>query len=261
MNKQQNNRLSDSEYSDSSESQTNSSAGSSTTSDSDQQSRSLEPARILKQNFELPKGLCENPKIFHEFFSLDTWECLPDHMQDQLKAYLPQFTGIISDPREEQHENNVTLQKLFTNQITRFNSSPLIDFQKNLEEGNYRPDISRLRANIRKSQRREQRFQECERISRLAKSLVVSREKLLRMAYDSPPDVCLRVDNQIPKLATSAAAARAKKRYFKEISSIMEDVGLDVSFSDDENYAKESSPTLTKKQKRHLNNIRVSKIR
>lgn len=226
--------MSDSERSDSSESGSESSCVSS----SEQLSHSLEPARILKQALELPKGLCENVNIFNEFFSLDTWKCLPDHMKDQLKPFLPNFSEVCDNEVEAQHETDATIQNLFTNQITRFNASPLIDFQRNLEEGNYRPDISRLRDNIQKSQKREQRFQQCERISRLAKSLAVSRERLLRVAYEST-DLCgIEQINSLytstNKLTTTAAAARAKKRYYEEISSIHHDVGLDEDLTGDE---------------------------
>lgn len=263
--------MSDSECSDTSESGTSSSASSSNSSDSEQSFQSLEPARILKQNLELPKGLCENPEIFSEFFSLDTWRCLPDHMKDQLKPFLPNFDDVCTDEKESQRESNATVQKLFTNQITRFNASPLIDFQRNLEEGNYRPDIARLRANIKKSSRREQRFQQCERISRLAKSLVVSRERALRNAYgDSAKDTNKQNSKKKTngastsastsasplKLQTSAAAARAKKRYFEEIANILEDCGLETDLTDDENYPEGPPPSLARK-KRNLSGSQV----
>lgn len=249
--------MSDSESSDSSESGTSSSA-SSNSSDSEQSSQSLEPARILKQNLELPKGLCDNPSIFNEFFSIDTWHCLPDHMKDQLKSHLPNFHNIFgNDKKAIQQETNNTIQKLFTNQVTRFESSPLIDFQRNLEDGNYRPDISRLRGNIRKSQRREQRFQNCERISQLAKSLIVSREQLLRAAYDGTAFETIKRNNKKKitplKLQTNAAAVRSKKRYFEEIAKIREEVGLDSDFSDDDNYP--DGPI--KKSKRCIGNNQV----
>lgn len=249
--------MSDSESSDSSESGT-SSSGSSNSSESEQSSQSLEPARILKQNLELPKGLCENPRIFSEFFSLDTWRCLPDHMKDQLKPLLPNFSEICAnDKKEIQRETNITIQKLFTNQLSRFDSSPLVDFQRNLEDGNYRPDISRLRANIKKSQRREQRFQNCERISQLAKSLVVSREQLLRAAYDGNAIETIKRNNKKKmsplKLTTNAAAIRSKKRYFEEISKIREEVGLDSDLSDDDDFLDEP----VKKIKRSMTNNQV----
>lgn len=232
-------KMSDSESSDSSESASTSSS-SSNSSESEQSSQSLEPVRILKHNLELPKGLCENPSIFNEFFSLDTWRMLPDHMKDQLKKFLPDFGSAVNgmDQKETQRETNATITKLFTNQIKRFNSSPLIDFQRNLEEGNYRPDISRLQSNIRKSQRREQRFQSCERVSQLAKSLAVSRENALRAAYDGTAIESIKRKNKKRKspmkLQSNVASIRSKKRYLDEIAKIREDVGLDSDTSDDD---------------------------
>lgn len=253
--------MSDLESSDSSESGTSSSASSS--SESEQSSQSLEPTRILKQNLELPKGLCENSNIFNEFFSLDTWRCLPDHMKDQLKPLLPNFAEVCDhDKKNIQREINATVQKLFTNQITRFESSPLIDFQRNLEEGNYRPDISRLRANINKSQRREQRFQNCERITLLAKSLAVSREQQLRYAYadgSAVDTIKQRKKKHSPiKLTTNAAAIRSEKRYFEEIAKIREEVGLDSDLSDDDIDDDNYSGGSAKKSKRNIGNNQVN---
>lgn len=256
-------QLSDSELSDSSESNDTSSEASSNSFESRKSSQSLEPARILKHTLQLPKGLCENMQIFNNFFSLETWECLPDHIKDQLKNYLPSFDGVTGDAKEEQCEANATVKKLFLNQITRFDSSPLIDFQKNLEDGNYRPEISRLRANIRKSQRREQRFQQCERVSRLAKSLAIARERLLRSTIkqekiNNKKKQKIDVATTTPqKLINSVASSRARKRYFEEISNLNDYVGLETVFSDDENSPNDSASILSKKMKRNQNSNQV----
>lgn len=251
--------MSDSDCSDTSDSNGNTSS-----SDSDSSSQSdaaagipLESARILKQQIELPKGLCENPSIFDEFFSLDTWNNLPMPIKEHLCRFLPKFSD---SPAENEQEQAVTIARLFSNQISRFSASPLIDFQQNLEEGNYRPDIAKLRANIQKSQRLEQKFQEYERISRMSQSLLLSREKLLRAAYDTAPTAALRADRIIhptPKLSSTVASLRAKKRYFQEISMVSERVGLNGTLSDDENYPEGPPAQLSRKQRRHLSGIQV----
>lgn len=232
-------------------------------SDSDSNSETsnviLEPARILKQHLELPKGLCDNVNIFNEFFSLDTWNNLPEPIKDHLVNFLP--SNFSTDPLINRREQDATIERFFKHEIHRFGASPLRDFQKNLEEGNFQPDISRLRSNIQKSLRREQKFQECEYLSRLAKSLVVSRERLLKAAYESPYGATIKVDRVIHgtnKLSTSAAAMRAKKRYFQDITAISEDVGLNPSLSDDENYPEGPPAQLSRKQRRHLSGIQVS---
>lgn len=239
-----------------------SSVSNASSSDSESNSESsnvvLEPARILKQHLDLPKGLCDNVNIFNEFFSLDTWNNLPEPIKDHLVNFLPNFSP---DPLINRHEQNTTIEQFFKHEIHRFDASPLRDFQKNLEEGNFQPDISRLRSNIQKSLRREQKFQECEYLSRLAKSLALSRERLLKAAYDSPCGATLKVERVFHgtnKLSTSAAAMRAKKRYFQDITTISEDVGLNPTLSDDENYPEGPPAQLSRKQRRHLSGIQVS---
>lgn len=241
----------------------NTSTSSSSSSDSDNSSESagqdidenIEIARILKNNFELPKGLCENSDIFNEFFSLKTWNNLPEPVKNHLmNNFLPKF------PENDKFNKALAIQKLFNREEFRFGTTPLVDFGNNLQEGNYRPEISKLRASIAKSQRREKRFQECERISRMAKSIMLSREKLLRAAYDAPPGTVLRVERTFqstPKFSCLPAAARAKKRYFQDINFISKEIGIDGPLSEDENYPEGPPAQLSRKQRRHLSGIQV----
>lgn len=239
--------------------ESNSSSSSSSSSDNTDSEHvgveeKTEVAKILKNYIELPKGLCENIDIFNEFFSIQMWTGLPEPVKNHLKVnFLPKF------PSNDNLQKDITISKLFTREEFRFGSSPLSDFHKNLENGNFRPEISKLRASIQKSQRREQRFQECERISRIAKSVMLSREKLLRATYNTPPGTLLKIDrnyqNIPPEFVPSPAAARAKKRYFQEISNIAEELGTDGFLSADENFPEASPAQLSRKQKRHLSGI------
>lgn len=217
-----------------------------------QKAEPLEAATILKQRLNLPKGLCESESIFNEFFSDKMWNTLTNDMRTYLvDNFLPKFPG------NDEHEKDITLQMIFNRETFRFGSSPLVDFQRNLEEGNYRPDIVKYRNSIQRSQRREQRYQECERISRIAKASLISREKLIRLAYESPPGVSLKRAaesvNHVAKVGSTAAAMRAKKRYFQEISSTAKEIG--VPLSDDEDFPEAgtpSAPTIARKPKRSL---------
>lgn len=214
---------------------------------------SVETAKILKNYIELPKGLCENANIFNEFFSHKMWSSLPEQVKQHLKVnFLPNF------PANDELQKEITMQKLFNRETFRFGKSPLVEFQKNLEEGNFRPDIAKLQSTIRKNERREQRFVECERISRIAKAVMMSREKLLRAAYNAPPGIVPKVDRtvqNVPRFSSTPAAARAKKRYFQEIQHVVDEVGLDGPPSDDENYPEGPPAQLSRKQKRHLSGI------
>ena len=216
---------------------------------------SFEVAKILNERFHLPKDLCEDPAIFSEFFSLETWNNLTEETKASLVAnYLPDF------PTNNHHQKQLTIRQLFTNKLTRFNHTPLDTFQNNLQDGNYRPDIAQYRASIQKAEEREQRFQECERITLLAEKLVLSREKHLRSVYRAPPSNNLQSNRKsvpsIPKLSSTAATMRAKRRYFQEISALSEEIGL--TMSDDENYPEGPPAPLTKKQKKQLLEIQVS---
>lgn len=260
--------MSDSDCSESSESNggNTSSSESSASNHTDSSIVDFETARVLKQSVDLPKGLCEDVNIFEEFFSLDTWNQLAPPIQMHLQQFLPNFS---EDPRENESERRQTINAFFNNTIERFGSTPLSDFQRNLEEGNYRPEIARVQASIQKSKRREQRFQECERISRMAKSMVVSRNKLLRLAYNSPAGSSLLINKvssssngliaSNSNLKSSAITQRSKKRYFNEIASIAAAVALndEQALTDDDDYPGEPPCRMTRMQRRHFNSMQV----
>ncbi|XP_055380378.1 nuclear factor related to kappa-B-binding protein [Condylostylus longicornis] len=222
---------SDSEFSDSSGSVTSSSSSSSESTKND---NSLELAKICGQTLHLPKGLCENEDIFKEFFSLDTWNQVPSNFQAFLKN---KFLPVFPEGANNEMEQTKTIKMLFNNEINSFNKSPLSILQKNLEDGNYRPDLIKIRESIEKSKRIENKFKECERVSKLSKTLMISREKLLRAAYNTPPGEQIKVDRTLHDstniLDGNVAGLRAKKRYYDEITSLAKQIGLS-DCSDDE---------------------------
>lgn len=202
-----------------------------------------EVAKILDQKFHLPKDLCEHSEIFKEFFSLDTWSQLSNDEQSHLANFLPEF------PEHNKEERDETVHQLFTNSLARFNQTPLDAFHNNLQDGNYRPDIAHYRKSILKSEEREQRIRECERISLLAEKLVSSREKLLRSSYRCPAGSFPQLPHSstsVPRLSSSSATMRANRRYFQEISKLTEELGLSVS--DDEVVPDGMQTQLSKKQ-------------
>lgn len=175
----------------------------------------VESIKVLKQRFDLPKGLCANEAVFNEFFSMDLWNELgPDVRQHLAQNFLPKF------PENDREEKEITIQRFFNRESFRFGNSPLDEFQHNLEEGNYLLDVAKYKANIAKSERHEQRFQECERISQLAQKLAISRNRLLKHAQSTPfgiDPVPLKADKilkYLPPTLAQSAAVRAKKRYF-----------------------------------------------
>lgn len=203
-----------------------------------------EVVQLLGQTLELPKGLCAQPEVFWEFFSPEhLWNELPrETREDLVTKFLPQFPDPASDVREKE----ATIQKLFHRESFRFNSSPLVDLQRNLEEGHYLTDVVKYRAKIAKSERHEQRYQECEYISRVARKLAASRKSLLELVGSSSSHLAGQLT--IPRTSTASrkkggttssvlnesVAVKARKRYLAEVASLNAEGNLSLSDSDEE---------------------------
>ncbi|KRF78854.1 nuclear factor related to kappa-B-binding protein isoform X2 [Drosophila virilis] len=200
------------------------------------QSDELELAQLSERHiFRLPRGLCENASVFHEFFSVETWQMLPNNMQAQLQPLLPSYAALLG-PSQAAAEQQRTLLQLFNGGLQRFGQSPLLRLQRQLEEGSLRPDVLQLRLSIERSQRRERRFQQAERLSRLAKELFLSREQMLQQVYTMapPPDgdtfkaqPCPR-KRKTPTLhrENKFCVDRARKRYCLELVQLARDLQL-----------------------------------
>lgn len=218
-------------------------------------SEHTEVVQVLGQTLELPKALCAQPDVFWEFFSPDhLWNALPSETRAELMAkHLPQFSRVddancgVNDALEKE----TSLQMLFQREAFRFHSSPLVDFQRNLEEGNYLCDVVKYRAKIAKSERHAQRFQECDHISRVASKLAESRKALLDQVSKSPyqtqqnktlnSDRSSRSSKELGPTLTASVAARARKRYKHEMTSIMAEANLCLTDSEAEEQEQEQA--------------------
>lgn len=249
----------------------------------------LEPARLLGHTLQLPQELCDDPLVFAEFFSLDTWNGLSATAQAHLQQFLPQFG--LPDAEQNADEQARTVMGLLGGLddgdgiMARFDVTPMRAFQANLEAGNYRPDIARVRAQIRRQQRREQRFQAGERVSRMAKELLVRSERMLRVAYDAPRGVAAArptaersfgragggggggAATNEQRLSETAAQRRSNKRYYAEIAGILAQTGLVEeegygSAEDDGLFPAGVLPeVMTRKTRKYLSGIQVGCVR
>ncbi|KAH8278703.1 hypothetical protein KR018_007519 [Drosophila ironensis] len=210
----------------------------------------LELAQLYGRDiFRLPRGLCENASIFHEFFSMETWQLLPHHVQARLQPLLPDFSPLVSGPAQAGAEQQRTLVQLFNGGLQRFGQSPLLQLQRQLEDGSLRPDVLQLKKSIKHSSRREFRFRQAERLSQLAKELFLSREQLLQDAYTSAPPGDGPLGRQVPRrrprkrkqptlgLDNRFCAQRSKKRFARELLEVMSELKTlpgDISAEDEE---------------------------
>ncbi|CAH0686191.1 unnamed protein product [Spodoptera exigua] len=226
-------------YSGESSSSSESSSGSSEADD-----EVLEPVRILGQSLELPQELCEDYSVFKEFFSMKTWDALEDKHKEELSKYLPQFT------ENEEEEKEKTIKMLFNHEPFHF-TSPLGDFYNNLRQGNYRPDIAKMRKFLMKARAKQQKHKIKSYYAKLLPEVLISRERILAAAKAAPPGPIPRLLLLPPKPSSKnnfkPLYLRAKQRYFEELNAIRSEVGGEES--EDENYPEGPPEQSTRKRK------------
>ncbi|KAF2900365.1 hypothetical protein ILUMI_05821 [Ignelater luminosus] len=168
------------------------------------------------------------------------------------KVFYPPFQKMMSKKK------NVTLYKLFNNEVFRF-ASPLQEFHEHLKAGHYRPDIAKMRLLIKKAERKEAKFRYKLHRERLKVEINESKNKLVNLVRNLPPGVEPRMDRLNPSAPsyTNPISFRTKRRYFQELSAVREKVE-ETGFSSDENYPEGPPTPLSRKQKRHLNAIKNS---
>lgn len=191
-----------------------------------------EVANILGQRFNLPKDLCDNHELFNELFSMSTWNQLLSQEKEHLSKFLPSFPD-----NQQREEENKTVEQLFNKTLSRFGRTPLDSFFNNLQDGNYRPDIAHYRKLILKAEERDQRIQECERISILSQKLVLSREKQLKSMYRRPTEGCKsRISTKsAPFSRLSSSMVRANRRFLLELRKISNDMDFELSDEESKN--------------------------
>ncbi|XP_072931818.1 uncharacterized protein [Epargyreus clarus] len=237
----------DSEQSYSGESSSSSSESSSGTSDSDEEV--LEPVRILGQTLELPQDLCENPEIFKEFFSMKAWECLDEEDKEHLKQFLPDF------PEDDDAEKETTVKMLLEHEPFHF-ISPLQQFHKNLRQGNFRPDIAKMRKFLRKARAKQQKHKRKSYYAKLLPEVLLSRERVLAAAKAAPPGPIPYIPPLPPKQTSrnnyKPIYLRARQRYFEELNAICSEVGGEES--EDDNYP-EGPLEFSYKKRKQANSV------
>ncbi|KAG6441059.1 hypothetical protein O3G_MSEX001652 [Manduca sexta] len=235
---------SDQSYSEESSSSSDSSSGS---SEGDEEV--MEPVRILGQTLELPQELCEDYAVFKEFFSMKTWDSLEEKHKEELLALLPTFS------ENEEEEKQTTIKMLFNHEPFHF-TSPLGDFYNNLRQGNYRPDIAKMRKFLTKARIKQQRHKRKSYYAKLLPEVLISRERLLAAARAAPPGPTPKISHLPPKPSSKnnfkPVYVRARQRYFEELAAIRSEVGGDET--EDENYP-EGPPEQFIKRRKQVNSV------
>ncbi|KAK9885726.1 hypothetical protein WA026_012495 [Henosepilachna vigintioctopunctata] len=209
----------------------------------------METAQINGTRILLPQGLCDREDVFKEFFSQRLWNSLPDEHKTYLQTFLPQF------PENDEEEKTITLQRLFNFESFKF-SSPLREFHQQLKAGYFRPDIARMRNIIQKAERKEAKHRYKNHKERLKSAVLESRKNLLDQLRNLPPGSEPKFD-KVDVSSVDLIRHQTKRRYFQILSSIRSKTAAG-DCSSDENYLGNTTVSLSRKQKRHLNGIKNS---
>uniref|UniRef100_A0A0A9VY26 Nuclear factor related to kappa-B-binding protein n=1 Tax=Lygus hesperus TaxID=30085 RepID=A0A0A9VY26_LYGHE len=216
-------------------------SGSSYHSDDSSQSGRMESARILGETFHFPQGLCDNPEIFKEVLSIDTWNNFTLEQRQHLENFLPSF------PENDEEEKEKTLGLLFNRENIKF-GNPLTDFHNQLQSAYFRPDLARMRSLLRKAQYKDYKRAERWRIFELLKSVLSSRQRLVDAVINGEKTKPCPPPPKKPR--TSQLSQNVKNRYFQELALIREEVGESDLSSEDESYPGGPSLGHTKKLRR-----------
>merc|ERR1719402_1998696 len=109
----------------------------------------MEEVMVAKDRvIEVPSDLYTNPAIFHQFFSVDTWnDLLPEEVKLGLVPLLPSF------PEDDIEEKARTIEMLFGGENFHF-GNPLTRFRADLLNGEYTPENAEMRDMVVTAQKR-----------------------------------------------------------------------------------------------------------
>merc|ERR1719427_672608 len=109
----------------------------------------MEEIFLGKSTVELPSDLYENEELFHQFFSIDTWnDLLPEEVKLGLLNLLPTF------PADDIDEKAKTIEMLFAKENILF-GNPLAKFRADLLAGDYFPENAEIKRLVLAGQRRD----------------------------------------------------------------------------------------------------------
>lgn len=211
-------------------------------SDESNSSLRMEAVRVGGKSFLFPQGLCDNAEVFKEFLSLDLWNSFSEQHKQHLRNLLPSF------PEKDAEEKDATIRMLFNRENIRF-GNPLVEFQKQLRAGHFRPDVSKMRALLRKVQYKDYKRNERWRMYKLVKSVLASRQRLVDAVINGEKP---KVFPPSPKKPSVSLSPNVKSRYFQELGLIKEEIGESSESSEDENYPEGPLTGGVKKSRRSL---------
>ncbi|XP_028664302.1 nuclear factor related to kappa-B-binding protein [Erpetoichthys calabaricus] len=191
--------------------------------------RIMEDCMLGATRVSLPEDLLEDPEIFFDVVSHNTWkDVLTDAQREHLRQFLPQFPD--GNSRDQQE---AIIADLFGDKNFRF-GNPLHIAQKLFRDGYFNPEVVKYRQLCLKSQRKRYVYSQQQYFHKLLKQILISRKELLDMARRSGPDLVLKRRYPSPSTRPEEREQRAKRRVAKILREVKEECGDSTVSSDEE---------------------------
>ncbi|KAM5131791.1 nuclear factor related to kappa-B-binding protein [Mantella aurantiaca] len=188
----------------------------------------MEDCLLGGSRVSLPEDLLEDPELFFDVVSLDTWQSvLSDSQREHLRQFLPSF------PEDNTRQQDDILQALFRGDNFRF-GSPLQTSQKLFRDGHLNPEVVKYRQLCVKSQYKRYVSSQQQYFHTLLKQILTSRKELLDLARKNGPDLVMKRKPTSPRNTPEERERRAQRRYLKILREVKEECGDGTLSSEEE---------------------------
>ncbi|XP_075046642.1 nuclear factor related to kappa-B-binding protein [Mixophyes fleayi] len=179
----------------------------------------------------LPEDLLEDPELFFDVVSMDTWQkVLSDSQREHLRQFLPSF------PEDNAGQQEQTVQALFRGDNFRF-GNPLHIAQKLFRDGHLNPEVVKYRQLCLKSQYKRYLTSQQQYFHTLLKQILASRKELLDVAGRNGPDLMMKRKPPSLRNSPEERERRAQRRYLKILREVKEECGDGTLSSEEEDFS------------------------
>ncbi|KAM4651392.1 nuclear factor related to kappa-B-binding protein isoform 2-T2 [Discoglossus pictus] len=188
----------------------------------------MEECMLGGTRVSLPEDLLEDPELFFDVVSLDTWQnVLSDSQRQHLKQFLPSFPDNNTDQQED------IVKALFRGDTFRF-GNPLQVAQKLFRDGHFNPEVVKYRQLCLKSQYKRYVTSQQQYFHTLLKQILASRKELLDLARKNGPDLVMK--RKLSQLGNTPEEReqRTQRRYLKILREVKDECGDGTLSSEEE---------------------------
>ncbi|KAM4016683.1 nuclear factor related to kappa-B-binding protein [Anomaloglossus baeobatrachus] len=187
----------------------------------------MEPCLLGGTRVSVPEDLLEDPELFFDVLSADTWQnVLSDAQREHLRQFLPSF------PENNTEQQELAVQALFRGENLRF-GNPLHTAQKLFRDGHLNPEVVKYRQLCLKSQYKRYLTSQQQYFHNLLKQILASRKELLDTSRKKGPDLVMKRKPGSLRNSPEERERRAQRRYLKILREVKEECG-DTNLSSEE---------------------------